>query len=186
MRRTRVVAVGLLAAVALAGCSEEEPLDAGMGGEGSALRVYSLGGSTQVQGGVDPGEPVVVDLPYVCVVDDPVALVGVELRDPEEGLRVNDVLVTVDEESPGFVRPGRRLADSRLVEEASAGNVVSHGCRGFHSHRVFAELVLDRRALATAAAFRYVYEQPPGDEVRRTDWIDNGYGLDTRRLRRGE
>ncbi len=186
MRRTRVAAIGLLACVALLGCSEEEPLDAGMGGEDSALRVYSLGGTAEVRGGVEPEDPVVVDLPYVCVVDDPVALVGVELRDPDEGLRVSDVLVTVDEESPGFVRPGSRLADSRLVEEASAGNVVSHGCRGFHSHRVFAELVLDRRALATAPAFRYVYEQPPGGEVRRTDWVDNGYGLDTRRTRRGE
>jgi hypothetical protein len=147
------------------------------------------------QGAVDPGEPVVFGLPYVCVVDDPIALVGVELRDPDPGLQVTDVLVTQGDDDGPLVRKGQVLARSRIAkQEASPGGVVSIGCKEVGvrdvpgeagSQRVFAELVLEGpRALATADAIRYVFEDPPVGEVRRTAWVETGFGLDTRPERR--
>lgn len=177
------VVLAVLGVVVALVVRDEQPRGDMAGGADSALGVLSRGGTMRIQGGVEPGAPVVRGLPHVCVTGGPVALVGVELQTPDEGLRVGDVLVTVDERARALVRPGRRLASSRLVEEASTDNIVVHGCDGFHTHPVYVELVLDRRALATAEAFRYVYEDPPGGQVRRTDWVDAGQGLDTRRRR---
>lgn len=163
-------------------------LEAAAGGEDSALRVYSDESTTRISGGVAPGEAVVVRLANVCVVDGPVAVVGVELREPGDDLRVGDVVVTVDEDATGSRPRGRPLAATRIAKkEAVPGNVVSHGCDNVtgRSHMVFAELVLDRRARVVCSAFRYVYEDPPGGEVRRTDWVEDGVGLDTRASERG-
>lgn len=190
----RALCLSLGLVVGLTACSAPE-LEAEAGGDGSALRVYARGSSLAIQGAVDPGEPVVFGLPYVCVVDDPVALVGVELRDPDPGLHVTDVLVTRGNDGGPLVRKGQVLARSRIAkQEASPGGVVSIRCKEVGvrdmpgeagSQRVFAELVLEGpRSLATADAIRYVYEEPPGGEVRRTDWVETGFGLDTRSERR--
>lgn len=175
-----VLAVPVIGLVARAG---GPTLEAAAGGEDSALRVYSDESTTRVSGGVAPGEAVVVRLANVCVVDGPVAVVGVELRGSGDDLRVGDVVVTKDEDATGSRPRGRPLAATRIAkEEAAPGNEVSHGCDDVtgRSHMVFAELVLDRWGGAVSSAFRYVYEDPPGGEVRRTDWVEDGVGLDTR------
>lgn len=140
-----------------------------------------------------PGDPATVALPYVCVPDGPVEVLGVELK-PEQGgtdrteastvLGSNSAIVTItdygvaDEPGVASVAAKRPLSKTPQAQHLSQDGLVTTPCDGA-GVEAWVELTLTGQGTATAQAIRYRYRALGSTEERTTDWVPAGVGLTT-------